>query len=296
MRFELLQPKSLQEALDMKKSHRESAKVLAGGTDLLVLLKDGKLKAETVMSLGGVRELNFIRSENGGGVTLGSLASHGDVALSPIIQQRYPDLAEACSQVGAIQIQNLGTVGGNICNASPAADAAPPLLLMDAVLTLASARGERKVSINEFFLGPRQTVLEPDEVLKEIFLPPASGRRGATYLKLGRREAMEIAIVGIGVAVHLNGSDQLVSECRIAMGSVAPTPIRARPAEDVINNKEVTNVLIDEVAEVAAEAARPISDVRGSAEYRLDMIRVLCRRAVQAALERARNQKVEGRS
>lgn len=295
MRFELLQPRSLQEALEMKKNYRERAKILAGGTDLLVLLKDGKLKAETVMSLGGVRELNFIRSE-GGGVTLGALASHRDVALSPLMQQRYPDLVEACSQVGAVQIQNLGTVGGNICNASPAADAAPPLLSMDALLTLASTRGERRVSINEFFLGPRQTVLEPDEILKEISLPQAAGRRGATYLKLGRREAMEIAIVGIGVAVHLNGSDQLISECRIAMGSVAPTPLRARTAEEVINNKEVTNELIDEVAAVAAEAARPISDVRATAEYRLDMIRVLCRRAMQAALERARNHKAEGHS
>jgi len=295
MRFELLQPRSLQEALEMKKNYRERAKVLAGGTDLLVLLKDGKLQAETVLSLGGVGELNFIRSQDGG-VMLGALASHRDVALSPLVRERYPDLAEACSQVGAIQIQNLGTVGGNICNASPAADAAPPLLVMDARLTLASTRGERQVPIHEFFLGPRQTVLEPDEILKAIFLPQAAGRRGATYLKLGRREAMEIAIVGVGVAVHLNGSDQLVSECRIAMGSVAPTPVRARPAEEIVNDKEITNELIDEVAAVAAEAARPISDVRGSAEYRLDMIRVLCRRAIQTALERARNQKAEGRS
>ncbi|HEX9143878.1 MAG TPA: xanthine dehydrogenase family protein subunit M [Candidatus Binatia bacterium] len=296
MRFELLQPRTLEEALEMKKNYRERAKILAGGTDLLVLLKDGKLKAEAVMSLGRVSELNFIRSEDGGGVTLGALVSHRSVALAPVMQQRFPDLAEACSQVGAIQIQNLGTVGGNICNASPAADAAPPLMLMDALLTLASTRGERRVPINDFFLGPRHTVLEQDEILKEIFLPQISGRRGATYLKLGRREAMEIAIVGIGVAVHLNGSDQLVSECRIAMGSVAPTPVRARAAEGVINNKEITNQLIDEIAEVAAEAARPISDVRATAEYRLDMIRVLCRRAIRAALLRARNGKVEGHS
>jgi len=295
MRFELLQPRSLQEALEMKKNYRERAKLLAGGTDLLVLLKDGKLKAETVMSLGGVSELKVIRRQDGG-VMLGALASHRDVASSPLVQQQYPDLAEACSQVGAIQIQNLGTVGGNICNASPAADAAPPLLLTDALLTLASTRGERRIPINEFFLGPRQTVLEPDEILKDIFLPPPAGRRGATYLKLGRREAMEIAIVGIGVAVHLNGSDQVASECRIAMGSVAPTPIRARPAEALVNNKEITKELVDEIAAVAAEAARPISDVRATAEYRLDMIRVLCRRAIQAALERARNHKAEGRS
>jgi len=295
MRFELLQPRSLQETLEMKKNYREKAKVLAGGTDLLVLLKDGKLKADTVMSLSGVSDLKFIRSQDGG-VMLGTLASHRDVALSPLVRQHFPDLAEACSQVGAIQIQNLGTVGGNICNASPAADAAPPLLLMDALLTLASSRGERRVPIQEFFLGPRQTILEPDEILKEIFLPRVAGRRGATYLKLGRREAMEIAIVGIGAAVHLNGSDQVVSECRIAMGSVAPTPVRARPAELLVNNKEMTKELIDEVAAVAAEAARPISDVRASAEYRLDMIRVLCRRAIDMALGRARSLKAEGMS
>lgn len=296
MSFELLQPRSLQEALEMKKEYGERAKVLAGGTDLLVLLKDRKLKAEAVMSLGKVSELNFVRSEGEGGVTLGSLVSHRDMATSRMIQQRFPDLAEACSQVGAAQIQNLGTVGGNLCNASPAADAAPPLLLMDALLTLASTRGERRVSIHDFFLGPRHTVLEPDEILKEIFIPKSSGRRGATYLKLGRREAMEIAIVGIGVAIHLNGSDNLVSECRVAMGSVAPTPVRARTAEEILSNREVTNELIDEVAEVAAEAARPISDIRASAEYRLDMIRVLCRRATSAALARARENKTEGLS
>jgi len=218
VKFDLLQPRSLQEALEMKKNYGDKARVLAGGTDLLVLLKDQKLTAEAVMSLAGVRDLNFIRYEDGRGATLGALATHGGVATSPIIQQKFPDLVEACSQVGAVQIQNLGTVGGNLCNASPAADVAPPLLLMDAVLTLASARGERRVSIHDFFQGPRRTVLQADEILKEIFVPEVPGRRGATYLKLGRRKAMEIAIVGIGVAIHLNGSDQVVSECRIALG------------------------------------------------------------------------------
>jgi carbon-monoxide dehydrogenase medium subunit len=240
-----------------------------------------------------LRELDFIRAEDSG-VALGALASHSAVAASPVIRERFPDLAEACSQVGAVQIQNLGTVGGNICNASPAADAAPPLLLVDALLTLASVRGERRVPIHDFFLGPRQTVLQADEILKEIFIPRISGRRGATYLKLGRRQAMEIAIVGLGVAIHLNGSDQVVSECRVAMGSVAPTVVRAREAEKVLRDREITNNLVDEVAAVAAEAARPISDVRGSAQYRLDMIRVLCRQATEAALARARKSKGEG--
>ncbi|MBI2538708.1 MAG: FAD binding domain-containing protein, partial [Deltaproteobacteria bacterium] len=194
--------------MEMKKDYREGAKILAGGTDLLVLLKDGKLRAQAVMSLGRLSELNFIRSEGERGVAIGALVSHSDVAASRIIQQRCPDLAEACAQVGAAQIQNLGTLGGNLCNASPAADAAPPLLLMDALLTLASARGERRVAIHDFFLGPRRTVLEPDEILQEIFVPQPVGRRGATYRKLGRRKAMEIAIVGVGVAIHLNGSDR----------------------------------------------------------------------------------------
>ncbi len=294
MRFELLQPGSFPEALEIKKSYRDRAKVLAGGTDLLVLLKDRKLRAEVVMSLGRLRELNFIRSEEGRGVTLGALTTHGDVAASPIIRQKCPDLAEACSQVGGVQIQNLGTLGGNLCNASPAADAAPPLLLMDAVLTLASTRGERRISINDFFQGPRRTALEGDEVLKEIFMPQIAGRRGATYLKLGRRKAMEIAIVGIGVAIHLNGSDQVVSECRIAMGSVAPTPVRARRGEEILRNREIRDELIEEAAEIAAEEASPISDVRGSREYRLDMIRVLCRQATRAAFARARGNAEEG--
>lgn len=294
MKFELLQPRSLQEALEMKKNYGDKARVLAGGTDLLVLLKDQQLTAEAVMSLAGVRDLNFIRYEDGRGATLGALATHGGVATSPIIQQKFPDLAEACSQVGAVQIQNLGTVGGNLCNASPAADVAPPLLLMDAVLTLASAHGERRVSIHDFFQGPRRTVLQADEILKEIFVPEVPGRRGATYLKLGRRKAMEIAIVGIGVAIHLNGSDQVVSECRIAMGSVAPTPMRARRGEEILRNQEVRDELIEEVAVVAAEEASPISDVRASREYRLDMIRVLCRRAARVALARARGNKEEG--
>jgi carbon-monoxide dehydrogenase medium subunit len=136
-------------------------------------------------------------------------------------------------------------------------------------------------------------VLKTDELLKEIFIPKISGRRGATYLKLGRRQAMEIAIVGLGMAIHLNGSDQIISECRIAMGSVAPTVLRARSAEEVLRDREITSELVDEMAAVAADAARPISDVRASAEYRMDMIRVLCRQATQAALARARKQKAE---
>ena len=293
MRFELLLPRSLPEALEMKKTHGEKAKVLAGGTDLLVLLKDRKLKAEVVMSLSGIRDLNFIRAEKGRGVTLGALATHSSVAASPVIRRQFPDLAEACFQVSCVQIQNLGTVGGNLCNASPAADAAPPLLLADAILILASTRGERSVSIHDFFLAPRQTVLQPDEILKEIFIPEVSGRRGATYLKLGRRRAMEIAIVGVGVAVHLNGSDQVASKCRIALGSVAPTPLRARKAEGILTGQEITDQLIEEAAEVAAKEASPISDIRGGAEYRLDMIRVLCRRAARAALARAQGKQVE---
>lgn len=293
MRFELLQPRELQQALELKKTYGEKAKVLAGGTDLLVLMKDQRLKAETVLSLGGIRNLSFIRLEEGHGVTLGALATHGAVAASPIIQEKFPDLAEACAQVGAVQIQNLGTVCGNLCNASPAADAAPPLLLLDAILTLASTRGERSVSIYDFFLGPRRTVLQGDEILKEIFIPQPAGRRGATYIKLGQRKAMEIAIVGVGVAVYLNGSDRDVTECRIAMASVAPTPLRARKGEEILKRQEISDQLIEEAAEVAAEEASPISDIRAGRQYRLDMIRVLCRRATRAALARARGNKVE---
>jgi carbon-monoxide dehydrogenase medium subunit len=258
-------------------------------------LKERKVRTEAVISLGRLRELNYIRRSQEG-ITLGALVTHSAVAASEIMKEKFPDLAEACAQIGAAQIQNLGTVGGNLCNASPAADTAPPLLLSDAMLTLASTRGTRRVSIHDFFLAPRRTVLQPDEILTDIFLPHAAGRRGATYLKLGRRQAMEIAIVGLGVAIHLNGSDRIVSECRIAMGSVAPTVLRARAAEEILRAREISDDLVDEVAAVAADAARPISDLRASAEYRLDMIRVLCRRATAAALARAKQSTAEGLS
>ncbi len=296
MRFELLQPWELQQALKLKNIYGDKAKVMAGGTDLIVLMKDQKLMAETVLSLSGIRDLDFLRVESGRGVTLGALATHATVAASPIIQEKFPDLAEACAQVGAVQIQNLGTVSGNLCNASPAADAAPPLLLLDAILTLASTRGERTVSIHDFFLGPRKTVLRTDEILKEIFIPQPADCRGATYIKLGQRKAMEIAIVGVGVAVYLNGSDRDVTECRIAMASVAPTPLRARKGEEILKGQEINDHLIEEAAEVAAEEASPISDVRAGRQYRLDMIRVLCRQATRTALARARGNKVEGLS
>ncbi|MDP6559816.1 MAG: FAD binding domain-containing protein, partial [Candidatus Binatia bacterium] len=262
MRFDLLQPRDLPEALEVKKNYGAKVKILAGGTDLLVLLKDRKLKAEVVMSLRGIHDLNTIRVDEGRGIILGALATHGAIAASPVIQEKFPDLAEACAQVGAVQIQNLGTVAGNLCNASPAADAAPPLLLLDAMLTFASTRGERSVSIHDFFLGPRQTVLQSDEILKEIFIPEPAGRRGATYLKLGQRKAMEIAIVGMGVAIHLNGSNREVSDCRIAMASVAPTPLRARRGEEILKKQGISDAVIEEVAAVAAEEASPISDVR----------------------------------
>src|SRR3989304_4366312 len=228
MRFELLQPGNFSEALEMKQAYGERARILAGGTDLLVLLKDRKLKAEAVMSLRRIRELNFIRVEDGKGVRLGALVTHGDAAASPVIQERFPALG---------------------------AGAAPT---------------------QDFFLGPRQTVLRADEILKEIFIPEVPGRRGATYLKLGRRQAMEIAIVGVGVAIRLNGSDQQIADCRIAMGSVAPIPLRARRGEQVLTSQTTKDELIEEAAEVAAEEASPISDVRASRSYRLDMIRVLC--------------------
>ena len=156
--------------------------------------------------------------------------------------------------------------------------------------------GGKSVSIHDFFLGPRRTVLQADEILKEIFIPQPAGRRGATYIKLGQRKAMEIAIVGVGVAVYLNGSDRDVTECRIAMASVAPTPLRARKGEEILKGQEISDHLIEEAAEVAAEEASPISDIRAGRQYRLDMIRVLCRQATRAALARARGNKVEGLS
>jgi carbon-monoxide dehydrogenase medium subunit len=282
--FEYLEPKSLQQALEWLNTHRGRARVLAGGTDLYLRLRKYVFSPDYVIDLKRVPELDYITPNRGGGVQIGPTALQGDVARSSVIQQLYPALAEAALWVGAVQTRNRATVVGNLCNASPAADTAPALISYGAQVKIASVSGERLVALEEFFVGPGRTVLQDNELVAEVILPAPRPRTGGAFFRR-TRTAMDIAVV-CGATV-LNLSNGTCQEARISLGAVGPTPLRAVRAEAVLQGQTLTDQRLEEASRIASEEARPIDDVRGSAEYRREMVHVLTRRGLKQAVERA---------
>jgi len=201
------------------------------------------------------------------------MAKHTDVAHSPLVNQHFPALAKASSLVGSPSIRNMATLGGNICNASPSAETAPPLMIYDARALIWNPSGEKEIAIENFFMGPSMNILKKGEILKGFLLKPQN-KLVADYEKLGIRKAMEIAIVNVGISM-LRTSDNICRQVRIALGAVAPTPIRARKAEAILLNKKVTPTLIEKAAAIAKSEANPISDIRASADYRNNMIEII---------------------
>ncbi|MGH8740792.1 MAG: FAD binding domain-containing protein [Burkholderiales bacterium] len=223
----------------------------------------------------GIGRLSFDARE---GLRIGALVTAREVEISPVILEKYLSLAQAARELGSIQVRNRATIVGNVCRASPSADTLPPLIADAAEVTLHGRNGERRLPLEDFFSGPGKTVLAPDELVTELRLPPPAPRTGKVYIKHGRRKAMELATVG--VAVSLSRDD-----VRIVLGAVAPTPIRARRAEQILRGKRIDATMIERAAQAAADEARPISNVRASAEYRREMVGVLVRRALRQALE-----------
>jgi len=277
---EYLRPASLKETFDLLTSYLGSAKVLAGGTDLLIQQAIESSPEIIVISLKDIEELRQIEKTTEGNLFIGAMVKHAEVAQSPLVDQYFPALAKASHWVGSPSIRNLATIGGNICNASPSADTAPPLLAYDAKVIIVSALGEKVVDIENFFTGPSTNLLKRGEMLKGFLLRPKSGWV-ADYEKLGLRKAMEIAIVNVCVAMAVD-EKKGCSGIRIALGAVAPTPIRAKNAESVLKDKRVTPELIQKCAEVAVEETKPISDIRASADYRKKMIHFLVKKMIPA--------------
>jgi carbon-monoxide dehydrogenase medium subunit len=285
--FEYLEPKSLQQALEWLNTYRGRARILAGGTDLYLRLRKGVFLPDHVIDLKRVPDLDYMTPNREGGVQIGPTALQESVARSLLIQHMYPALAEAAGWVGSVQTRNRATLIGNLCNASPAADTAPALLSYGAQVKIASIDGERRVPLEEFFIGPGKTVLQDNELVAEIILPAPAPHTGAAFFRR-TRTAMDIAVVcGAAMLTVTNGTCQNV---RIALGAVGPTPMRAPRAERVLRGQALTEPLLEEASRIASEEARPIDDVRGSAEYRREMVSILTRRGLQQALERARVQ------
>ncbi len=288
--FEYFSPTTLSEAISLLGEYGSDARALAGGTDLLIRMKRKQWTPRAVVSLRCVPGLRDISLN--GELRLGAAVTLNDLIRSPIIREHYPVLAKTASKMAGVQVRNLATVGGNLCNASPAADTAPPLIALHARAVIAGKMGERVVPLDEFFIGVGKSALVPDEVLCEILVPRDTALT-TSYVKIEHREAMDIAIVGVGVALKIANSQSHTPICedvRIVLGAVAPTPLRAKRAEEVLRGKELTEEHIRETARVAVTEAKPIDDVRGSAWYRREMVELLTRRQLIEMLERKKSE------
>ncbi|MBU2601934.1 MAG: xanthine dehydrogenase family protein subunit M [Actinobacteria bacterium] len=280
--FDYHAPETLAEACDLLRDLGPSAKILAGGTDLLIKMKHGLVTPRAVISLKALDELKTITHVPGRGVVIGARATHNDLVNSPVLHEHFLSVSEAAHKMANNQIRNRGTVGGNLVNAIPSADLPPILIALDAWITLVGSNTSRTVPLHTFFTGPSCCVIDPvDEILTEIVLPDQP-TTGSTYLKFGLRRSGALSVTGVAAAVTMDG-DTIV-DSRICLGAVFPVPVRAHDAEDVLRGKTWSDELLAEAGEAASCCALPITDIRGTAEYRLDLVRVLTKRALKRAI------------
>jgi carbon-monoxide dehydrogenase medium subunit len=283
--FEYAAPHSLQEAITLLASANGEARLLAGGTDLIAQMTENRRNPTLVVDVKKIAELHIL-SHDTSGLRIGAAVSCTKIASFAPTQTHYPALAEACRLIGSFQIQNRAALGGNFCNAAPSADAVPPALSYGAKVIIAGPDGRREAPAEEFFVGPGQTVLKKGEVLVEIVIPTPPALSGAAYLRFIPREEMDIAVAGVGAFVQLSADRKRCERARITLASVTPTPVRALDAEAFLVGKPVDGATLIQAGEFAAKAAKPISDVRGSAAYRIELVKVLTRRTLHKAVER----------
>lgn len=281
--FKYVAPCELDEALQLMATAQQP-RPLAGGTDIVDQLKTGRRSADVVIDMKRIPQMQRLDVE-ADGLHIGAARSCTDVRSHPEVASRYTALHESAGLIGSVQIQNRAALGGNICNAAPSADTVPALMVLDARAIVATRKGTRVVGLDRFFKGPGQTILEKGELLAGIFVPTPAARSASSYLRFIPRNEMDIAVAGVGSYLEIDASG-IVKKARIALAAVAPTPIRARIAELALEGRAINEALIEAAAEAAVTAAKPISDVRGTAEYRKDLVRVLTRRTLQACVRR----------
>jgi carbon-monoxide dehydrogenase medium subunit len=278
-KFEYFRPESFEEAVKILRKHEGQIRPLAGGTDLFIAMKEKGAAWENVLDLKGIPDSDFIR-EADGGIEIGALATIRSVETSPLIKEKIPLLAGAAGTIGSVQIRNKATLGGNLCNAAPSADMAPGLLCLGAMVEIMEDSGASRIALEDFFVGPGKTILRGSALLKKIIVPFGPPNSAGIYYKESPRRAMDLAVAGVSCLLTFDSAKKKCLDCRIALGAVAPTPMRAKKAELLLMGREVTEKEIAAAAEMASQEARPISDVRGSAEFRREMVKVFVRRGV----------------
>ena len=283
--YEYLKPGSLKEVFDLLKTYGKRASLIAGGTDVMVYMKQSNVSPEVLISLRGLKELCYIRKN--GEYHIGGLATHRMLEESELVKEELSALQQGSSQVGSPQVRNVGTIGGNICNAAPSADTAGPLMILDTVIILEGPEGRRRIPISEFFVGPSETVKKDYEVLIEFEIPERMGAFGTAYCKHARRKAMNLPIIGVSVGISLT-KDETIADARIALTVAAPTPIRVNQAEEFLKGKPLNDDILKEAGQIASspECCSPRDSLRCEGWYREDMVRVLIPRVAREAAER----------
>lgn len=278
--FEFYQPATLQEASALLREKGPGGRFLAGGTDLVIAMKEKGLLPNYIVDLKRLPALSGIRQNPDGSISLGALTTMYEIETSPLIKKKFHFLAQSAAEVGSIQIRNRATIGGNMCNATPSADTAPALIALGASAKISGGAGERSISLEEFFKAPGQTVLSADEILTEIIIPRTPAGLVGEYIKFSPREMMDLAYVGVAVAYDFEPQKRTCAGVRIVLGAVAPTPIRAKRAETTVEGQALSESLAEKAGNIAAEEAKPISDVRSTADYRRAMVAAMTKRAL----------------
>ena len=288
--IEFTTPKTLDEAVQAMASKGDRARALAGGTDLLVQLRGGRRSADLVVDVKDIPELNDISYSPDSGLTIGASAPCYRIYQAADVASNYPGLVDSAYLIGSIQIQGRASLGGNLCNSAPSADAIPPMIALGAVANIVGPNGTRQVAVEDFCTGPGRNVLEPDELLVSINVPPPQAGSGANYLRFIPRNEMDIAVAGVGSAVVLDDSGQNFVSARISLASVAPTPLFCQEAGASLAGKPVSDQSIEEAARLAMADAKPITDMRGTIRQRVHLVGVLTRRTLNNAVRRARGE------
>ncbi len=307
-KFDYFKPKTFEEALTLLAKYGEKAKLIAGGTDVIVMIKQKAITPDVLISLQAIPGLDRIQFN--GSLSIGPMVTHRAIEKSEVIRENFSALADAVDDLGSVQIRNVATIGGNICTAAPSADTATPLLVLGTRVKIKSAQGEKTVPIEEFFKGPGATVLQTGEMVKELSIPKPLPNTGSAYYKLQRRLALDLPILGVSVLLSLDKNkvtcsdllctaspistilhkmeeDEIVcKDVRIALGVAAPTPMRALKAEALLRGKKLSDELLEEAANTASREAQPRDSLRGEAWYRKDMVRVLVKRMAMKSIER----------
>ena len=283
-------PKSIQEAVELMASKGDQARAMAGGTDLLVQLRGGRRTSEVVVDIKDISELNQLTYDSQKGLTIGAAVPCYKIYQDDQIAGLYPGLVDSASLIGSIQIQGRASIGGNLCNSAPSADGIPALIALGAVANVAGPNGNREIPVEEFCTGPGQNVLGSGEILVSVSIAAPQDNSGAAYLRFIPRNEMDIAVAGVGASVLLDSSGQNFVSARIALASVAPTPVFSKAAGASLAGKPVSDDSINEAAEKAMGDAKPITDMRGTIKQRTHLIGVLTRRTLDNAIKRARGE------